>query len=223
MEMLQSIMTSLKSSESGFLYTVYAAAMIIGGSQLILFLYSLFEFIHRHFMRQPHNLYQRYAAGKPGAWAVVTGASDGIGAAFCELLAKEGFNIVLLSRSVDKMQAVAEKCKAANRGIETMIVQADFSNAGRPKKADVMQFYQGIFDKLKVLDIAILVNNAGVMYTGRMDAFGPDAPRWKEMLDVNVMHVTMMTTLFKDKLVARQAAGPAKSALINVSSAMGYL
>lgn len=134
---------------------------------------------------------------------MVTGASDGIGAAFCELLAKEGFNIALLSRSVDKMQAVADRCKAANGAIETMIVQADFSNAARPKKADVMQFYQGIYDRLKGLDIAILINNAGVMYTGRLDAFGPDALRWKEMLDVNVMHVTMMTTLFKDKLIAR--------------------
>jgi short-subunit dehydrogenase len=61
------------------------------------------------------------------------------------------------------------------------------------------------------------------MYTGHFDAFAPDAPRWKEMLDVNIMHVTMMTSFFKDKLIARQAEGKAKSALINVSSAMGYL
>jgi len=57
MESVQSIMTSLKQSESGLLYAVYAAAMVVGGSQLILFLYSLFEFLHRHFLRQPHNLY----------------------------------------------------------------------------------------------------------------------------------------------------------------------
>ncbi len=106
MDYLHAAMTFTKEGTgafSGFFYFVYVSAMIVGASQLILFLYSLGEFIHRHFIRQPFNIYLRYAGGKPGAWAVVTGASDGIGAAFCELLAKEGFNIVLLSRSVDKM------------------------------------------------------------------------------------------------------------------------
>ena len=41
----------------------------------------------------------------PG-WAVVTGASDGIGAAFCEQLAQSGFNIVLISRTKSKLEAV---------------------------------------------------------------------------------------------------------------------
>lgn len=57
MEALQSLMGSLKSSEISFFYMIYVSAMVVGGSQLILFLYSLLEFLHRHFVRQPHNLY----------------------------------------------------------------------------------------------------------------------------------------------------------------------
>ena len=84
-----------------------------------------------------------------------------------------------------------------------MIVEADFSNKDRPKQAEIMRFYNGLYEKLSKLDIAILVNNAGVMYTGHFEEFGPQATRWKEMLDINIMQVTMMTTIFKDKLIAR--------------------
>lgn len=49
------------------------------------------------------DLYKRY--GK-GSWAVVTGASDGIGEGFCYELAKDGFNICLVSRSLDKLKRV---------------------------------------------------------------------------------------------------------------------
>ena len=57
-----------------------------------------------------------------------------------------------------------------------------------------------------------------------MDEFQADAPRWKEMIDINIMHVGMMTSLFKDKLIARQNSSKGvKSAIINVSSAMAYL
>lgn len=206
MEYLESLMTFFKGSEgmcSCLLYTVYVAAMFVGGSQLILFVYSALELLHRHFIRKPYNLYIRYAEGKPGSWAVVTGASDGIGAAHCELLAQQGFNIVLLSRTVSKMEAVAKRCKELNPHIETMIVEADFSNKDRPKQAEIMSFYNGLYEKLSKLDIAILVNNAGVMYTGHFEEFGPQATRWKEMLDINIMQVTMMTTIFKDKLIAR--------------------
>lgn len=73
----------------------------------------------------------------------------------------------------------------------------------RPKKSDILSFYDGLKKELDSLDIAILINNAGVMYTGNFDEFPVDAPRWKEMLDINIMHVGMMTALFKDKLIAR--------------------
>jgi len=48
-------------------------------------------------MRSKLDLLQRY--GGKGTWALVTGASDGIGLEFCKQLAKDGFNIVLVSRS----------------------------------------------------------------------------------------------------------------------------
>lgn len=51
------------------------------------------------------NMRERYGAD---SWAVVTGASDGIGKAFCYELAKEGFNVALISRTESKMDAICK-------------------------------------------------------------------------------------------------------------------
>jgi 17beta-estradiol 17-dehydrogenase / very-long-chain 3-oxoacyl-CoA reductase len=46
-----------------------------------------------------------------GNWAVVTGGSDGIGEAYCYELAKSGFNIIIVSRTMEKMETVAQKLR----------------------------------------------------------------------------------------------------------------
>ena len=68
-------------------------------------LYSALAGLTKYFLLPRMNLKQRYSGG----WVVVTGASDGIGKAYCEAFAKEGFNIVLIARNLDKLNAVAKK------------------------------------------------------------------------------------------------------------------
>lgn len=120
-------------------------------------------------------------------WAVVTGASDGIGASYCELLSAQGFNIALVSRTMYKLQAVENKCKSINPAIQTRKVQADFSNVTRSKEIEVLEFYKGIYNKLSDLDIAIVINNAGVMFTGKFCDTPSGSARWKDMIDINIM------------------------------------
>lgn len=74
------------------------------------------------------NLVERY--GK-NTWALVTGASDGFGAEYCRQLAKDGFNIILVSRTMSKMQEVEKQLKEINSNIQTKIVQADFADNAR--------------------------------------------------------------------------------------------
>ena len=122
------------------------------------------------------------------------------------------------------MEKVEAACKEANPLIKTRIMQADFSNVTRNKESEVLAFYAQLKTKLDDLDVAILVNNAGVMYTGRIDETPADSQKWKEIIDVDVMHIGMMNSTFQGKLMKRQAdsQGKLKSAIVNVSSGIGY-
>nr|KAF6433585.1 hydroxysteroid 17-beta dehydrogenase 3 [Molossus molossus] len=88
-----------------------------------------------------------------GQWAVITGAGDGIGKAYSFELARQGLNVVLISRTLEKLQAVAMEIESTT-GSSVRIIQADFT------KDDI---YGYIEEKLKGLEIGILVNNVGML------------------------------------------------------------
>uniref|UniRef100_A0A3Q3W376 Hydroxysteroid (17-beta) dehydrogenase 12b n=1 Tax=Mola mola TaxID=94237 RepID=A0A3Q3W376_MOLML len=92
---------------------------------------------------------------KLGKWAVVTGATDGIGKAYAEDLARRGFAIVLISRSQEKLDDVS-KAIASKYGVETKTIAADFSR---------LDIYSKIEDGLAGLEIGVLVNNVGISYS----------------------------------------------------------
>ena len=71
------------------------ALAAFGVYSLLPYVWGPINFVYRHFLRPRRNLASRYQS----KWAVVTGASDGIGEAICYQLAKSGFNIVLVSRT----------------------------------------------------------------------------------------------------------------------------
>lgn len=61
-----------------------------------------------------------------GKWAVITGATDGLGKAFAEALAEQGINIVLVSRSLAKLKDVANDIEQ-KYSVETRVVEADLT------------------------------------------------------------------------------------------------
>ena len=61
-----------------------------------------------------------------GSWAVITGCTDGIGKAYAEQLAKRGLNVVLISRTLEKLQEQAKHIKE-KYSVETKIIAADFT------------------------------------------------------------------------------------------------
>uniref|UniRef100_A0A2I2ZLE3 17beta-estradiol 17-dehydrogenase n=1 Tax=Gorilla gorilla gorilla TaxID=9595 RepID=A0A2I2ZLE3_GORGO len=88
-----------------------------------------------------------------GQWAVITGAGDGIGKAYSFELAKRGLNVVLISRTLEKLEAIATEIERTT-GRSVKIIQADFT------KDDI---YEPIKEKLAGLEIGILVNNVGML------------------------------------------------------------
>ena len=68
------------------------------------------------------NLKKRYGGG----WALVTGASDGIGKEYCIELAKSGFDIILMARNKEKLEEVAKELREKHQ-VQTRIIIYDFA------------------------------------------------------------------------------------------------
>ncbi|KAI8662455.1 hypothetical protein LRP88_06668 [Fusarium phalaenopsidis] len=94
--------------------------------------------------------------GKPGTWAVVTGASDGLGKEYALQLAAKGFNLVLVSRTLSKLESLAAEIqeKFPGKGIEIKSLAMDFS---QNYDAD----YERLAELIQGLDVGILINNVG--------------------------------------------------------------
>ncbi|XP_027716534.1 very-long-chain 3-oxoacyl-CoA reductase-B-like, partial [Vombatus ursinus] len=90
---------------------------------------------------------------KQGAWAVVTGATSGIGRSYAHELARRGLNVVLVSRDLDKLRREAEDIERLH-GKETRVIQVDFTGS--------LEVYEIVERALEGLEIGILVNNVGV-------------------------------------------------------------
>lgn len=69
---------------------------------------------------------KRKGLKKAGEWAIVTGATDGIGKAYANELARDGLNIMLISRNSEKLDAVASQIREAYN-VKTKVVQCDFT------------------------------------------------------------------------------------------------
>jgi len=126
-----------------------------------------------------------------GKWALVTGASAGIGIALARELAKHGANLVLTARRKDRMEALA--AELTGKGTEVRIVPADLNDPAGP---------QQIYDATAGLTIDILINNAGL---GQFGAF-TDSPIDQELsqIRVNCEAMVHLTRLFVPHMVERK-------------------
>ena len=126
-----------------------------------------------------------------GKWALVTGASSGIGVEFARHLAAAGANLVLVARSRDKLTSLAEELRGKFQ-VKAEVMPADLS---RFEAAE--QLFQATQDQ--GIQINVLVNNAGLGLFGRLAE--TEAARNKELLMVNVVSLASLTRLFLGGMV----------------------
>lgn len=140
-----------------------------------------------------------------GEWAIVTGASAGIGAAFARRLAADGLGVVLVARRVERLEALADELRRTH-GVKTRVVAQDLAVDGGPER---------VADAVRDLEVGILVNNAGFGAAGRFDRL--PLARHVEMVRVNCLAVTALTHLFLPGMLERR-----RGALLIVASVAGY-
>jgi short-subunit dehydrogenase len=143
----------------------------------------------------------------PG-WALITGASAGIGAEFCRQLATKGYSLVLIARRTDKLQALAAELEAEH-STKSFIISADLSVDGASK---------AIADQLAAENIEVdyLVNNAGFGLPGSFHI-----PKWQEHADFIQLMMTAVCDLTYQLLPGMQTRR--RGFIVNVASVAGLV
>ena len=134
--------------------------------------------------------------------AVITGASTGIGAIYAERLAARGYDLVLVARNGERLQALAGRLTASH-GRDVRTLSADLT-----QDADLRR----VEDLLRSdASITMLVNNAGVGGTGPL--LGSDVAKMQDMIALNVTALTRLTYAAAPGFVERGAG-----TFINIAS-----
>lgn len=142
-----------------------------------------------------------------GQWALVTGASSGIGREFAVQLAAKGINVVVVARRKERLEAVAEELRARH-GVRIEAIAADLTQAGTVGHVKARLEQAGI-------RIRVLCNNAAFGRWGRFEETPPEL--YREMIELNTNVLVATCHAFLDDL----ASFPS-SLVINVSSPASY-
>jgi short-subunit dehydrogenase len=128
-------------------------------------------------------------------WALITGASAGIGVALANELAAGGTNLVLTARRQERLEELARALETKHH-IKTAVFAADLAEVTAPEKIHD-------FTREKNLDIQLLINNAGFGAYGELHTVDPR--RLLDMVQVNCSTVVYLTRLFLPAMVERRS------------------
>ncbi len=141
--------------------------------------------------------------------AVITGASAGLGADFARQLAAQGWNLVLVARRLDRLQALADEIRNAHRDLEVEVIALDLDLPDAPAT---------LLDRATTRNrqVHALINNAGFGTYGPFEELPWE--RQQQMLTLNVMRLTELCWLF-----ARHMSGHGQPAhILNVGSVAAF-
>lgn len=147
------------------------------------------------------NFLQKY-----GPYAVITGASSGIGEAYAKYLASIGLSLVLVARRGDRLEALSKELSLQHK-VQVLPCVADLSQSDA--SSQVLKFVEE-----NNLDVGLLINNAGFGLLGDVDQVSRE--RQVEMVDLNCRAVLDLTHLFLPKMRAKRKGG-----IVIVSSVVG--
>lgn len=172
--------------------------------------FKLAAWLHLNFMAKV-NLKQKYA--KAGDWAVVTGASDGIGKGMAVDLAKRGFKVVIIARTESKLNEVAALIK--DRKSTASIITFDFAAADDKAYADLFKKIDAVVES----NLAVMVNNVGVNYEHPKPFDETDVEEDLRILKVNVEAQVRMSKWALRKYIEKKGGG----AIVTLASMFGCI
>jgi len=137
--------------------------------------------------------------------ALVTGASSGIGEAYADRLARDGWDLVLVARRRDRLEEVAARVTAGH-GVEVRVIDADLADRDRLEE---------ICAEIATLPLGLLVNNAALAHYSPFADL--PAEQVTELVELNVLAPVRLTRAALPGMVERGAG-----AVVNVASLLAY-
>ena len=182
---------------------IWLVLAIIGGVKIA---YHLLPWIfHKLFSNIVLNEYKY-------GYVLITGASDGIGKSLSKEFARRGFKIILVSRTLSKLQSVKDEILQENPSSTVELISCDFSYSHR----DPVSFYNDLHAKLQGFEISVLVNNVGVMDIHTL--MNNSYESLENMIGVNFYPGTFLTHKLIQRFIQRYEEINVKSLIINVAS-----
>lgn len=135
--------------------------------------------------------------GPKGTWAVVTGASDGMGKEYALQLANKGFNLVLVSRTASKLVTLAKEIETKCPSVKCQTLAMDFS---RDDQAD----YAKLAALVKDLDVGILINNVGQSHAYPVPFTLTSEKEMRDIITINCMGTLEVTRIIAPKMQAQK-------------------
>ncbi|MGV2288833.1 SDR family oxidoreductase [Trinickia sp. YCB016] len=148
----------------------------------------------------------KQANGTTGT-ALITGASSGIGKTYADRLARRGYDLVLVARDRERMEALAARLREET-GVSIDIIQADLTDA-----ADLRRVEARLVEDER---IDLLVNNAGASAGRGLE--GTDVEVLDRLIRLNVTAVTRLAAAVIPRFVAK-----GKGSIINIASVMAFM
>jgi NADP-dependent 3-hydroxy acid dehydrogenase YdfG len=124
--------------------------------------------------------------------AVITGASSGIGAATAQVLAAQGYSLLLGARRLNRLEALRREILAVHPDLGVDVQEVDVTD---PASASRFAGRAG--------EVDVLVNSAGLA-RGQDPVISADEKDWREMIETNVMGLARMTRLLLPGMMARR-------------------
>jgi len=153
--------------------------------------------------RKPGALKQTY-----GDWALITGASSGIGKEFAKQLADEGINVILVARRKEQLEELANDLRGK---VKAEVITCDLGTREGP-----YELLKQLEHKQLVENVAIFVNNAGYGWFGEYEK--QELQLIEQMIQLNVTSVAVLTKLMLNHMTKRKQRG----GMIITSSTAAY-
>lgn len=141
-----------------------------------------------------------------GAWAVIAGGSEGVGAEFAQLLARSGINLVLLARKPGPLEATAAACR--EHGVEVRTLPVDLVSEGAVAR---------IVEATEGLEVGLLIYNAGAN-TCSENFLDGELTDFQRVIDLNIGTMLGLVQHFAGPMRDRRRGG-----ILLVGSMVGYL